>query len=139
MALDGYAAVEKTDGLRDRRFGMEHADSLRAVHLPRCAQMHVVVSTQPEFCCGGASSKAKELPGNSWQSLLKSGAKLMFRSDRPCSWPPGPLAGISRRWRALNAAPGWGTNFPLFAPTGRKRVICARPDRRDIAVTPWQV
>ncbi|MDR3450644.1 MAG: amidohydrolase family protein, partial [Alphaproteobacteria bacterium] len=37
-----------------------------------------------------------EVPGNPWNSLLKSGAKLVFSSDWPCSWPPSPLAGIQQ-------------------------------------------
>ena len=96
MALDGYQAVEQANGPRDRRFRVEHGDSLYAADLPRFARLGVVVSSQPAFCCGGADSEAVEVPGNPWNSLLKSGAKLVFSSDWPCSWPPSPLAGIQQ-------------------------------------------
>jgi predicted amidohydrolase YtcJ len=31
---------------------------------------------------------------DTWNSLLKAGAKVTFSSDWPCTWPPDPLAAI---------------------------------------------
>ncbi|MDR3450643.1 MAG: amidohydrolase [Alphaproteobacteria bacterium] len=95
MALDGYESAEKANGPKDRRFRMEHGEDIRAADLPRFAGLGIVVSTQPAFCCGTTMSP-DAITSNPWNSLLKSGVKLVFSSDWPCSWPPNPLAGIEQ-------------------------------------------
>src|SRR4029077_5717992 len=51
MVLDTYEAGEKINGMRDRRFRMEHADIVSADDLPRFAKLDVLVSMQLSFCC----------------------------------------------------------------------------------------
>jgi predicted amidohydrolase YtcJ len=92
MVLDAYQAAEKTNGPRDRRFRMEHADYLNPEDIPRFRQLSVIASMQPGFCCN-----AGELPRvkiDTWNSLLKAGATVTFSSDWPCTWPPDPLAAM---------------------------------------------
>lgn len=108
MVLDAYEELEKTNGPRDRRLRMEHADVVAAEDLPRFAKLGVVVSMQPTFCCGdnGANFDPQDkTPTDRWQSLEKSGARLAFGSDWPCTWPPDPFVSIQeavtrRVWRS---------------------------------------
>jgi hypothetical protein len=99
MVLDAYEEVEKTNGPRDRRLRMEHADIVWAEDLPRFAKLSVVASMQPTFCCGdnGANFDPQDkTPTDRWQSLRKSGARLAFGSDWPCTWPPDPFVSIQQ-------------------------------------------
>jgi predicted amidohydrolase YtcJ len=92
MVLDAYQAAEKANGPRDRRFRMEHADYLNPEDLPRFRQLSVIASMQPGFCCN--AGKLGRVKIDTWNSLLKDGAKVTFSSDWPCTWPPDPLAAI---------------------------------------------
>ncbi len=115
MVMDTYEQVEKINGPRDRRFRLEHSLILSADDVPRFAQLGVVVSAQPSFCCSenGTNFDAQDkTPTDRWQSLEKSGAKLAFGSDWPCTWPPDPFVGMQQAverqvWRsATTALPG---------------------------------
>jgi predicted amidohydrolase YtcJ len=67
--------------------------------LPRFAKLDVVASMQPSFCCSeiGSNFDAQDkTPTDRWQSLEKSGAKLAFGSDWPCTWPPDPFVSIQQ-------------------------------------------
>jgi predicted amidohydrolase YtcJ len=97
MVLDTYEEVEKTNGPRDRRLRMEHADILTGKDLPRFAKLSVLVSMQPSFCCGDIGSNfdpQDKTQTDRWQTLQQSGATLAFGSDWPCTWPPDPFVGI---------------------------------------------
>ena len=97
--LDFFENVEHTNGIRDRRFRIEHAQHLQSSDIGRFPKMKVIASMQPYHCiddgrwaCGRiGSERAKE----AWifRSLLDAGAILAFGSD----WwvaPIDPLAGI---------------------------------------------
>jgi predicted amidohydrolase YtcJ len=92
MVLDAYETAAKTNGPRDRRFRMEHADYLNPEDIPRFRQLSVIASMQPGFCCNAGSLGRVKI--DTWNSLLKAGAKVTFSSDWPCTWPPDPLAAI---------------------------------------------
>jgi predicted amidohydrolase YtcJ len=99
MVLDTYEEVEKTNGPRDRRLRMEHADILTGKDLPRFAKLSVLVSMQPSFCCGDIGSNfdpQDKTQTDRWQTLQQSGATLAFGSDWPCTWPPDPFVGIQQ-------------------------------------------
>ena len=92
MVLDAYAAAEKANGPRDRRFRMEHADYLKPDDLLRFHKLSVIASMQPSFCC--TSDVPAGTKTDAWASLLKSGAIVTFSSDWPCTWPPDPYVGM---------------------------------------------
>ena len=129
MVLDTYEQVEKINGLRDRRFRLEHALILSANDLPRLAQLDVVVSAQPTFCCSETGTNfdpQDKTPTDRWQSLEKSGAKIAFGSDWPCTWPPDPFVSIQQAverqvWHssATAALPGGG----LFDGAGQAGAV----------------
>jgi len=99
MVLDTYEEVAKTNGPRDRRFRMEHAEIFPPEDLPRFAKLGVVVSTQPSFCCSDIGSNfdpQDKTPTDRWHSLEQSGATIAFSSDWPCTWPPDPFVGMQQ-------------------------------------------
>jgi len=99
MVLDTYEEVARTNGPRDRRFRMEHAEIIPAEDLPRFARLSVLVSTQPSFCCSDIGSNfdpQDKTPTDRWRTLEKSGALLAFGSDWPCTWPPDPFVGMQQ-------------------------------------------
>jgi len=95
MALDGYQAAQEQNGEHDARMRVTHAELIDPADMPRFARLHVVVSTQPAFCCDAGT------PDNPWRTIRATGATIVFDSDWPCSWPPDPIAGIEQaasRW-----------------------------------------
>ncbi len=116
MILDAYEQLEKTNGPRNRRLRIEHADTVWPGDIPRFAKLSVLASMQPTFCCGdnGANVDPQEKSiSDRWQSLERSGAQLAFGSDWPCTWPPDPFVSIQETstrqvWRAaaINGLPG---------------------------------
>ena len=110
MILDTYERLEQTQGRRDRRLRIEHADLIDAADLPRFAALGVIADMQPTFCCGeiGANfDAAQQIPSDRWHSLEHSGATLAFSSDWPCTWPPDPFVSIQQTvtrqiWRSAD-------------------------------------
>jgi predicted amidohydrolase YtcJ len=92
MVLDAYQAAAKINGPRDRRFRMEHADYLNPEDVARFRQLSVIASMQPGFCCNAGELGRVKI--DTWNSLLKAGAKVTFSSDWPCTWPPDPMSAI---------------------------------------------
>jgi len=112
MVLDTYARLEQTQGRRDRRLRIEHADLIDEADLPRFAALGVIADMQPTFCCGeigGNFDPADAIPSDRWRSLEASGATLAFSSDWPCTWPPDPFVSIQQAatrqvWRSADTA-----------------------------------
>jgi predicted amidohydrolase YtcJ len=99
IILDFFAKVLHSNGTRDRRFRIEHAQHLQEADIPRFSELGVIASMQPYHCiddgrwaCGRiGANRAKE--AWAFRSLLEAGATLAFGSD----WwvaPIDPLAGI---------------------------------------------
>jgi hypothetical protein len=126
LALDAYEEAAKTNGPRDRRFRVEHADIVTAEDLPRFAKLPVIASMQPIFCCsdiGGNFDPQDKTATDRWQSLLQSGATLAFGSDWPCTWPPDPFVGMQQAvtrtvWRSATSSSLVGGVFDGAAQGG---------------------
>ncbi len=99
MLLDMYADAIKTNGPRDRRFLIEHAQHLNASLIPKFAELGVVPSMQPYHAIDDGRWAinrlgARRLEGTyAFKSLLKAHARLSFGSDWPVA-PLDPLTGI---------------------------------------------
>ncbi len=98
--LDLYADVAKTNGPRDRRFRVEHAQHLTPAAIPRFARQQVIASVQPYHAIDDGRWAiqrvgAERLKGTyAFKSLLDSGARVCFGSDWPVA-PFAPLTGIA--------------------------------------------
>ncbi|PYX54391.1 MAG: hypothetical protein DMG76_22070 [Acidobacteria bacterium] len=116
LVVDTYEEVRKINGPRDRRLRLEHADFVPAQDIPRMAKLSLIASMQPTFCCdenGSNYDPRDRTTTDRWQSMEKSGVKLAFGSDWPCTWPPNPLVAIQEAvtrtiWRPAKG----GNDFP---------------------------
>ncbi|MBL8166724.1 MAG: amidohydrolase [Acidobacteria bacterium] len=97
--LDFFAAAEKQNGARDRRFRIEHAQHLRLAEIKRFAGQRVIASMQPYHAIDdGRWAENRIGPERAkgtyaFRALLDAGAVLAFGSD----WfvaPMEPLMGI---------------------------------------------
>lgn len=82
--LSLYERAIKENGHRDRRFRVEHAQSLSGAEIPKFARLGVIPSMQPYLFRGSGP----------YRSLLKSGASIAFGSDSSIT-NIDPLLGIS--------------------------------------------
>jgi predicted amidohydrolase YtcJ len=97
--LDMFAEVEKTNGARDRRFRIEHAQHLRVDEIKRFANQRIIASMQPYHAIDDgrwAENRigAERAKGTyAFRALLDAGAVLAFGSDWYVA-PMEPLMGI---------------------------------------------
>jgi predicted amidohydrolase YtcJ len=97
--LDLYERVAKTNGARDRRFRIEHAQHLRPSDIPRFARLGVIASMQPYHAIDDGRWAERRIGAlrcrttYAFRSLLDAGAKLAFGSDWDVA-PLSPIAGI---------------------------------------------
>ncbi|HYP01802.1 MAG TPA: amidohydrolase, partial [Pyrinomonadaceae bacterium] len=97
--LSVYEGVVRTNGARDRRFRIEHAQHIRAADIARFARGGVIASMQPYHAIDDGRWAEKRI-GNArarttyaFRSLLDAGAHLAFGTD----WydaPLNPMLGI---------------------------------------------
>lgn len=98
-ALDIFAATQRANGKRDRRFRIEHAQHLAPGAWTRMAELDVVASVQPYHAADDGRWAVKRIGEErlkrtyAFKSLLDAGVKTCFGSD----WPVGlfnPMTGI---------------------------------------------
>ena len=97
--LDNYTSAMETNGARDRRFRIEHAQHLRPEDIDRIAHLGVIPSMQPyhaiddgrwaESVIGSERSRTTY----AFWSLMSAGASITFGSDWSVA-PASPLLGI---------------------------------------------
>ncbi len=98
-ALDIFEAVAKTNGPRDRRDRVEHAQVLSSEDLPRFATLNVIASMQPSHqttdmrWAGQRLGPDRSKGAYAWASLLKSGTHLAFGTDYDVE-PINPMRGL---------------------------------------------
>ena len=97
--LDIFARVARENGVRDRRFRLEHAQHIAPEDFARFAAIPVVASMQPYHAIDDGRwaerviGPTRAAGSYAWKSLLDAHATLAFGSD----WfvaPPTPLEGI---------------------------------------------
>lgn len=97
--LDHFQTVEKSNGSRDHRFTIEHAQHVRMADLKRFGSMKVVASMQPYHIIDDGRwawkrLDEKRLKGTyAFRTILDSGGVLAFGSDSPVA-PINPLWGV---------------------------------------------
>lgn len=101
--LDLFAQVAETNGARDRRFRIEHAQHLRASDIPLLRERGVIASMQPYHAADDGRWADKRIgPRRSqttyaFRSLLDAGVRLAFGSD----WTVAPLNPLEGIWAAV--------------------------------------
>ncbi len=94
--LDIFGEVAKTNGPRDRRFRIEHAQHLRPQDYVRFKALGVIASMQPYHAIDdgrwaeGRIGRQRCASSYAFRSLLDAGARLAFGSD----WSVAPLSPI---------------------------------------------
>ena len=97
--LDIFAEARKKNGVRDRRFRIEHAQHLRPEDYRRFAELGVIASMQPYHTIDdgrwaeGRIGRKRCASSYAIRSLLDAGAKVAFGSDWNVA-PLNPLLGI---------------------------------------------
>lgn len=100
VILDLYQRVAKSNGPRDRRLRIEHAQHLRLADVPRFAELGVVASMQPFHAADDGRWADKRLGAERsrdayvFRSLLDAGVHLAFGTDWPIA-PLDPMLGVA--------------------------------------------
>jgi predicted amidohydrolase YtcJ len=116
VLLDLFADVAKQNGVKDRRFRIEHVQHLRSEDYKRFKELSVIASMQPYHVIDdgrwaeGRIGAKRCASSYAYRSLLDAGAKLCFGSD----WPVAPLdvlagvdAAVNRRTLDGKHPNGW--------------------------------
>lgn len=99
VALDALDAVLATNGKRDRRDRVEHAQIVAPEDIPRFGELHVVASMQPSHLLDDERWAADRLGSSrlrgayAWRSMLQAGVPLAFGTDYPVE-SVNPLRGL---------------------------------------------
>jgi predicted amidohydrolase YtcJ len=99
ITLDGYAAAQAANGLRDSRHRIEHIEMIDPADIPRFAELGVIASFQPlhapvvETPTSRSIGAARAPYAYAWRRLAEAGATVAFSSDWPVV-PIDPLLGI---------------------------------------------
>ncbi|KAK7283947.1 hypothetical protein RIF29_13697 [Crotalaria pallida] len=100
LILDIFGSVASTNGMRDRRFRIEHAQHLAAGTPDRFGKQRVVASVQPDHLLDDADFASKKLGKDRaekesylFRSLLDNSPFVAFGSDWPVA-DISPLSGI---------------------------------------------
>jgi predicted amidohydrolase YtcJ len=110
--LDLYAAVDKSDGPRDRRWRIEHSQHLAPADFARFAQLNVIASVQPyQAIDDGRWAEARigherAARMHAYRTFLDHGVRLAFGTD----WPVAPLDPILTLYAAVTRATLDGKN-----------------------------
>ncbi len=105
--LDIFERIERTNGKRDRRWRIEHAQHLHPDDIRRFGNLGVIASMQPYHCiddarwCERRIGEERCRSSYPFKSLLESGVRLVFGSDWTVA-PLNPLPGIDA---AVNRVP----------------------------------
>jgi len=93
MVLDLFADVERTNGTRDRRFRIEHAQHVAPADFARFASLKVIASVQPYHAIDDGRWAEKRIGPErakttyAFRSFLDHGVRLAIGTD----WPVAPL------------------------------------------------
>jgi predicted amidohydrolase YtcJ len=99
--LSAYEQAAQNNPPKDRRHRIEHIETISPDDIPRFAKAGILASMEPihaDPATVGVWAKAigeERLPWSfAWNSILNSGAKLVFSSDWPACISLDPIRGI---------------------------------------------
>lgn len=100
-ALNAYEHAQQVNNHGWTRHRIEHIETVSPEDIPRFSRLHVLASMEPIHADPGTAevwSKAvgvERLPfAFAWQSILKTGARLVYSSDWPASISLDPIRGL---------------------------------------------
>ncbi len=99
IALDVFEAVAKTNGPRDRRDRIEHAQVVAPTDFVRFAELRVIASMQPSHqttdmrWAEDRIGRERILGAYAWSTMLKNGVRLAFGTDYNVE-PISPFRGL---------------------------------------------
>ncbi len=116
VVLDAFDAAIRSNGRRDSRHRIEHAQFVNAADLDRFRALGVIASVQPSHLLTDLRwaptllGPEREADAYRWKSFIDSGAHLCFGTDYPVE-PIGPMRGlyaaISREFETGGPPGGW--------------------------------
>jgi predicted amidohydrolase YtcJ len=116
--LDVFAAAERANGPRDRRFRIEHAQHLTRDAIGRIAQLDVIPSMQPYHAIDDGRWAEKRIGPErirttyAFRSLLDAGARPAFGSD----WTVAPIDALLGIYAAATRRTTDGANPEGWVP-----------------------
>ncbi len=128
MALDAVEAVQKENGVRDRRPTIAHSQLIDPSDLARFAELGVIANFEPLWAQQDSLQSILTMPrlgeerGNSQYpiaTLLRGGARVSFGSDWPVSDHrplPGIAVAVTRQTKADFPEGGWMPSERLSLP-----------------------
>ena len=99
IALDVFEAVAKSNGPRDRRDRIEHAQVVAPMDFTRFAQLQVIASMQPSHqttdmrWAEDRIGRERIIGAYAWATMQKNGVRLAFGTDYPVE-PISPFRGL---------------------------------------------
>jgi predicted amidohydrolase YtcJ len=115
--LDAYQYVEKIDGPRDRRWRVEHIETINPNDVGRFARQHVIASIQP-WCCphedkpwaDNVGPHISDTEGLRWHDIEAANAVVALGSD----WPVTPINPFPTMELSITRKGGKGSAHPPF-------------------------
>jgi hypothetical protein len=100
-ALSAYENAQKLNHRLNARHRIEHIETVAPEDIPRFAKLGVLASMEPIHADPGTAEVWSKAVGVerlkyafAWQSLLKSGARLVYSSDWPAAISLDPIRGL---------------------------------------------
>jgi predicted amidohydrolase YtcJ len=118
MILDLYADVTRTNGERDRRLRIEHAQHVAPKDFARFAALHVIASMQPYHAIDDGRWAARRIGPErikttyAFRTFLDRGVRLAFGTD----WSVAPLDPMQSIYAAVTRATLDGKNPDGWVP-----------------------
>jgi predicted amidohydrolase YtcJ len=106
IVLDIYQDVQKANGIRDRRWRIEHAQHMAAKDFQRFAQLHVIASVQPYHAIDDGQWAERRIgpirakTTYAFRTFLDDGVRLAFGTD----WTVAPLNPMLGLYAAVTRA-----------------------------------
>lgn len=123
--LDIMAEVARTNGPRDRRFRIEHAQHCRPATIPRFARQKVIASVQPYHAIDDGRWAVQRIGEErlngtyAFKSFFDAGATVTFGSD----YPVGPLDAMQGIYAALTRETIDGANPNGWLPDQKVNLL----------------
>ena len=118
MVLDMFEQIEKANGKRDRRWRIEHSQTVAEKDFARYARLGVIASVQPYHAIDDGRWAEKRLGSQriqrtyAFRTFLDNGVRLAFGTD----WPVAPLNPMWTIYAAVTRATLDGKNPDGWIP-----------------------